>query len=243
MEGIAAYHLWKSYGGRIILRDVTLHIPPGGRAALWGPSGTGKTTLLRLFLRLETPDRGTVTGPEQWAAVFQEDRLLGHLDSLSNLRLALGRAYRADAAAELLDALGIAECPVLSDRSEPPKPSELPVRCVGETNRHAREKGMGKRVRDYSGGMRRRLALARALLSPAQALALDEPFTGLDEDSRRRCVEAVSRLGAGRTILLASHDPRDAADLGARTLDLSEWSGLPGTGTREGTYPPLSGTE
>ena len=55
-----------------------------------------------------------------------------------------------------------------------------------------------------------------------EAIALDEPFTGLDADRRRRCVEAVVRLGTGRTILLASHDPRDGPDLGAETLDLSE---------------------
>ncbi|MBQ9349085.1 MAG: ATP-binding cassette domain-containing protein [Oscillibacter sp.] len=191
MDGIAAEHIWKAYCGQTVLRDVTFQIPPGGWAALRGPSGAGKTTLLRLFLRLEAPNRGTVTGPDRWSAVFQEDRLLEHLDGLSNLRLALGRAYRADAAAETLDALGLGDAG-------------------------------GKRVRDYSGGMRRRLALGRALLSPSDALALDEPFTGLDDDSRRRCVEAVERLGAGRTILLASHDPRDASDLGARTLDLTE---------------------
>lgn len=189
MDGIAAEQVWKSYGGRAVLRGVTFRVPAGGRMALSAPSGAGKTTLLRLFLRLETPDRGTIRGPDRWAAVFQEDRLLDHLDGLANLRLVLGRDYDRDRAAELLDALGLGDVP-------------------------------GKRVRDYSGGMRRRLALARALLSPAEALALDEPFTGLDDDSRRRCVNAILRLGAGRTILLASHDARDALDLGAETLNL-----------------------
>ncbi|WP_300754644.1 ATP-binding cassette domain-containing protein [uncultured Oscillibacter sp.] len=61
-------------------------------------------------------------------------------------------------------------------------------------------------VRAWSGGMRRRLALARALLAPAEALALDEPFTGLDGENRARCVELIRERGGGRPVLLATHD-------------------------------------
>ena len=61
-------------------------------------------------------------------------------------------------------------------------------------------------VRAWSGGMRRRLALARALLAPAEALALDEPFTGLDGENRARCVELIREREGGRPVLLATHD-------------------------------------
>lgn len=62
-----------------------------------------------------------------------------------------------------------------------------------------------KPVRDWSGGMKRRLALARALLAPSDALALDEPFTGLDGENRARCLALIREKGAGKPVLLASH--------------------------------------
>lgn len=188
---LRAEHLWKSYGGAEVLRDVSLTVTAGEPVCLMAPSGTGKTTLLRLLMGLERPDRGRITAPPglRWAAVFQEDRLLETLDAQGNLRFALGPALEAERAAALLAELG------LGDAGDKP-------------------------VRDYSGGMKRRLALARALLSPADALALDEPFTGLDAGSRERCLEAVRRLGAGKLLLLASHDAADAGTLGARIMAL-----------------------
>ena len=191
MKQITAEHLWKSYGGAEVLRDVSLIVREGEPVCLMAPSGTGKTTLLRLLMGLERPDRGRVLTPPgcRWAAVFQEDRLLEQLDALGNLRFALGPALDPEKAAALLAELG------LGDAGEKP-------------------------ARDYSGGMKRRLALARALLAPADALALDEPFAGLDADSRERCLGAIRRQAAGRILLLASHDPDDAPALGARVVAL-----------------------
>ena len=188
---ITLTHVRKSYGGRPVLRDLSLTVEDGSALCLTGPSGRGKTTLLRLLLGLERPDRGRVTASEnlRWAAVFQEDRLLEPLDAMGNLRFALGPGLDGKRAAALLAELGLGD--------------------VGD-----------KAVRDYSGGMKRRLALARALLSPADALALDEPFTGLDAHSREQCLGAVRRLAEGRVLLLASHNADDAPALGARVETL-----------------------
>ena len=73
------------------------------------PSGTGKTTLLRILLGLERPDSGTVEGlaGKRLTAVFQEDRLLEHLSAEGNLRFVLGRVYDPAAARALLDRLGL----------------------------------------------------------------------------------------------------------------------------------------
>lgn len=180
--------LCKSYGGTQVLRDVTFTAGEGV-TCIMAPSGRGKTTLLRILLGLETADSGAVEGSDcRWAAVFQEDRLLEHLDAAGNLRFALGGNYDAAQAAAMLAELGLGD--------------------VG-----------GRAVREYSGGMRRRLALARALLAESDALALDEPFAGLDDKARRRAWSCILRYGR-RPVLLVTHDEEDAAGLGADIVRL-----------------------
>lgn len=170
---IRVEHLCKTYGGRPVLSDLTA-VFPKGITCIAAPSGTGKTTLLRLLLGLERPDGGLVLGAEcRWAAVFQEDRLLEELSAAANLRFALGKI--PENAAGMLERLNL--------RLEDPRP-----------------------VREWSGGMRRRLALARALLAPSDALALDEPFTGLDEENRFRCLPLIQEAGEREPVLLATHD-------------------------------------
>ena len=78
----------------------------------------------------------------------------------------------------------------------------------------------GKLVRDYSGGMKRRLALARALLAPADALALDEPFSGLDEDNREKAIDCIRRRAEGKPVLLVTHNEDDVAGLNAKLIRL-----------------------
>lgn len=183
-------HLYKSYGEKTVLRDLSFTAGVGV-TCLTAPSGGGKTTLLRILLGLERPDAGAVSVPEglRWAAVFQEDRLLPGKDAMGNLRFALGGALDVRRAEALLTRLG------LSDLA-------------------------GKPVRDYSGGMKRRLALARALLADADALALDEPFTGLDPDSRRKALTAIGEAARHRIVLLVSHEVSDADALGAAVVPL-----------------------
>lgn len=187
---IAVKHLCKSFGGRTVLRDLTFTAGPGITAVM-APSGTGKTTLLRILLGLERPDSGTVHGLEgrRLAAVFQEDRLLEQQDWRGNLRFVLGSAFDEAAALTLLEELG------LSDTGPQP-------------------------VVEWSGGMKRRLALARALLSPFDVLILDEPFTGLDGDNRRRAAACVLAQMAQRPVLLVTHDEADAKALSARIIRL-----------------------
>ena len=171
---IRVEHLYKSYGGRPVLTDLSA-VFPKGITCVTAPSGTGKTTLLRLLLGLERPDSGMIRLGEdcRWAAVFQEDRLLDHLPAAANLRFALGVVPRE--AGNMLERLGLS--------LEDPRP-----------------------VREWSGGMKRRLALARALLAAADALALDEPFTGLDGETRARCLERIQAAGADKPVILATHD-------------------------------------
>lgn len=75
-----------------------------------------------------------------------------------------------------------------------------------------------------SGGMRRRVALARALLFEAELVLLDEPFQGLDEDTHQRALAAVKKRTKGRPLLVISHDPADGPALGAKVRTLQELS-------------------
>ena len=178
MTEIRVQNLCKTYGDHVVLHNLSFTAGVGVTRIL-GRSGAGKTTLLRILLGLDQPDSGSLFGPNcRWAAVFQEDRLLGNLDAEDNLRFALGSAYNAAAAKALLGELGLAD--------------------VGS-----------KPIREYSGGMKRRLALARALLAPSDALILDEPFTGLDEENRSIALRCILHAAHTKPVLLASHEALD----------------------------------
>lgn len=191
MKVISVKNLQKSYGTQRVLDDVTFTVTDDQITCVMAPSGVGKTTLLQILMGLEKPDSGTVSLPSncRWAAVFQEDRLLEHLDAMENLKFVLGNDIDLTDAKSLLEDLGLTELE-------------------------------GKLVRDYSGGMKRRLALARALLAPADALALDEPFSGLDEDNREKAIDCIRRRAEGKPVLLVTHNEDDVAGLNAKLIRL-----------------------
>ena len=178
-------HVSKDYGRGPVLRDVSLTVRQGETVCLMGPSGLGKTTLLRCVAGLERPESGSVTGvPERLGYVFQEDRLCGVFSAVANVRLATGRTLRH------LEELGLA--------------------------------GSARRpVSQLSGGMRRRVAIARAVCAGPRLLLLDEAFKGLDDQCRRDTVAYIRRHTPGASLLCVTHDPEEAALLGGRCLDLS----------------------
>lgn len=186
-------HVFKAYGTQQVLSDVSFTLNSNVPTCLMAPSGDGKTTLLRILLGLEKADAGTITLPTpcRWAVVFQEDRLMLHLDALSNLRFVLGKDWDEQKARTLLEELG------LTDYEDKP-------------------------VHSFSGGMKRRLALARALLAPADAVLLDEPFTGLDEESRTKAIACVKNRTANKIVLFTTHQATDAAALGANKILLQK---------------------
>lgn len=186
-------NLSKSYNGHIVLDGLSRVFPEGSLTCVTGRSGCGKTTLLRLIAGLERPDGGEITGvPENGISmVFQEDRLPPRLTADACLRVVLKKG--PDREARIADALA-----ALGVEGEPGQP-----------------------VREFSGGMRRRVALARALLFPSPLVLLDEPFKGLDAATRQRAVAFARPLLAGRTTLLVTHDLADLEAFGDDVLNLS----------------------
>ena len=149
---------------------------PVGLTRIAGNSGIGKTTLLRILLGLERADGGEVAPKDLRWAAVFQEDRL--LEGL-------------DAAGNLRFALGAA----YDDSQAKALLGALGLGDVGE-----------KKARDYSGGMKRRLALTRALLAPCDALALDEPFTGLDAGNREAALTCILRAAKEKIVLLAAHE-------------------------------------
>ncbi|SFP34260.1 NitT/TauT family transport system ATP-binding protein [Oscillibacter sp. PC13] len=187
---IKVENLCKSYDGVQVLKNVSFTAGPGVTCVM-APSGAGKTTLLRILLGLERPDSGNVRGTAEGR---------------------FAAVFQEDRLLEQLDAmenLGFVLGGELNQAGAESLLAEL-----GLSGEH------GKPVREYSGGMKRRLALARALLVPFDALVLDEPFTGLDEENRKHAIACIRSRTAGKPVLLVTHSRDDAAGLDAQTVVL-----------------------
>ena len=228
-----------AYGEKSIFHDFSHRFESGSATCVTGASGRGKTTLLRLAAGLISPDSGSISfsvmncrrvpsepadpqnsgfansrpSPncrhvpsepadpqnsgfanaytfEKKSAVFQNDRLFEGMTAEKNILLAARRGFSRADAFDLAAALGISA-----------EDLRLPVRML-------------------SGGMRRRIAIARALAAEYALLLLDEPFTGLDEANRRRAAALIRCRSAGKTLICATHNEADAALLGAELLRL-----------------------
>lgn len=188
----------KSFEGKRVLAGVSFSINTGAPVCLMAPSGSGKTTLLRIVAGLETADTGRAfMGDEpKWlpriSMAFQDDRLADQASALANTRLPLAPESTA-----------WNEAPALLEQL-----------------------GLGERLHSpagtCSGGERRRIALARALLTPHDILLLDEPFTGLDGTARDTCARIIRERERASIVLVATHDREDAERLGARIYHITQ---------------------
>jgi putative hydroxymethylpyrimidine transport system ATP-binding protein len=188
-----------TYAAQVIFTDLHVQIPGGRFTALLGPSGVGKTTLLRLAAGLDQPEAGAISADDgralagRVAYMGQQDLLLPWLSVLANVTL--GARLRGEPA-DNRRALSLLADVGLADRVD-----DLPG--------------------TLSGGMRQRAALARTLYEDRPVVLMDEPFSALDALTRARVQDLAANLLRGRTVLLVTHDPAEACRLAHLLLVLS----------------------
>jgi len=190
----------KTFRGKVrALDDVSLTVP-GGILGLLGANGAGKTTLMRLLTGLIRPDSGRITiGDHDMSAAagrLAVQRVLGYLPQDLGM-------YPDLTARQFLDYVAL-----LKGLDE--RPSRR--RRVGELLELVNLADAGDRkLRGYSGGMRRRVGIAQALLNDPQLLVVDEPTAGLDPEERIRFRTLLAQLAERRTVLLSTHIVDDVA--------------------------------
>ncbi len=176
---------------KTVLQQLSFTLPETGIVALMGPSGIGKTTLLRLMCGLERPRSGSVTANARSIAVsFQEPRLIPWLNCEENVRFVLSENNKS-----------------LTDLK----------RLFDSFELHGLENAMPDTL---SGGMQQRLSLLRALAHNADLLLLDEPFGGLDKALRERLFPVIKAANPTGLTVIVTHDRYEAEALGATVLTL-----------------------
>jgi heme exporter protein A len=204
MSAVAIEGVWKYYGDFPALRDICLAAETGSCLALIGRNGAGKTTLLRIVGGFSRPGKGQVRilgTPPRETGTRRNIGFLGHgiavydeLSALENLVL-YAKLYGLD------------------------KPRQKALEWLEHTGLERVRDGL---VREFSRGMRQRLAVARAFLHDPSVLLLDEPFTALDD----RAIAVLQRLlreglAQGKTIVMSTHQLREALELASHVALLN----------------------
>ncbi len=186
-------HLSKSFGTLNIFTQVNLSLHSGRIYCLMGPSGSGKTTFLRILLGLEQADSGSMEGLHgiRSSAVFQENRLCEPFTPVDNIVMVI---------------------PGRTSRSRKQAREEL--------SRLLPEEALSRPVSTLSGGMKRRVSIVRALSVPCDMIIMDEPFTGLDENTKLSVIRYIKEKTRDKLVIISTHQEEDVALLGGTLMTL-----------------------
>ncbi|MBE7719121.1 MAG: ABC transporter ATP-binding protein [Lacrimispora celerecrescens] len=190
---VKVIHLSKSFGTLNIFTQVNLSLHSGRIYCLMGPSGSGKTTFLRILLGLEQADSGSMEGLHgiRSSAVFQENRLCEPFTPVDNIVMVI---------------------PGRTSRSRKQAREEL--------SRLLPEEALSRPVSTLSGGMKRRVAIVRALSVPCDMIIMDEPFTGLDENTKLSVIRYIKEKTRDKLVIISTHQEEDVALLGGTLMTL-----------------------
>jgi len=188
---IRLINLTKRFGDKTVLDNVNLCFAEGRISCLMGPSGRGKTTIANLIMGLIKPDSGTIEGCRDKA---------------------IAAVFQEDRLIEHWDAEK--NIRLVCDKSVDSEQIRQELKKVGINDYK------NKAVSSFSGGMRRRVALVRALMAKGDIVILDEPFKGLDDAVKKQVIEYLKSKIKGKTVIVITHDRTDAALLDADLVTL-----------------------
>lgn len=192
---ITLEHVTKRIGNKVVIDDCNLVVQPNEAVCLWGPSGAGKTTLLELAAHIIKPSSGRV--------------VLGSSK--------IGCAFQDDILIPWLDAF---ENIVFALTDQSSKAKDLAHYWLDQFGLPA-----DKRPPEMSGGMKRRLNLARAFASEPDILFLDEPFVFLDEEWQLVTAQKIKEfISPEKAVLMVSHQREYLAEIGCRVVKTVDWS-------------------
>jgi phospholipid/cholesterol/gamma-HCH transport system ATP-binding protein len=225
---IEIVHLQKAFGDNVVLRDFNLTIENGENVVVMGKSGIGKTILIKCIIGLIKPDGGTLR-------VFGQDiSKLGHRE-LDELRMRIGFVFQSSALYDSMTVRENLEFPLRRDRRK---------KISGNIEDHVREalKNVGLEhaidlmPSELSGGMRKRIGIARGLILNPEIVLYDEPTTGLDpitsEEITRLILELQKKYKT--TSIIITHDVALARETANRIVFLTD-----GIAYKQGTYDEL----
>lgn len=190
MKDIVLSGISKAFDGKAVISDISLMIKAGETVCIRGRSGIGKTTLLRIIAGLTQPDSGTMSGVPDRIAFV----------------------FQEDRLCEEFSALSNVR--LVTGRA---MPEETILKHLGELELAG---SAMTPVRDFSGGMKRRVALARAVCAEPELLILDEPFKGLDYELKLRAIAYIKKHSVGKSVICVTHDPSEAELMGGSVIDL-----------------------
>lgn len=183
---IEMIHITKQFDGKQILKDCNITFAEGKVNCLMGASGTGKTTLINILMGLIKPDSGEIRG-------------------VQGKRFAA--VFQEDRLIEHWDA--IKNIRLVCDKEITDE------KIIQELEEVAISERTAKPVSSFSGGMKRRVAIVRAVMAKSDILIFDEPFKGLDMELRMKAIEYINHRSKGKTVIVITHDKEEANSLGA----------------------------
>ena len=186
-------NLTKAYDRQAVLENLSLTFDDGSFTCIMGKSGVGKTTLLNILMGLENADSGVICGldDKKVSVVFQENRLCNNITALLNIKMVIQKDSR------------------ITDDKIPEY-----LRRIGLGN------DLKKPVSEYSGGMKRRVAILRALLADFDLLIMDEPLKGLDDETKETVIALIKELTKEKTVIMTTHDDSEASLLEANIISI-----------------------
>ncbi|HVD99475.1 MAG TPA: ATP-binding cassette domain-containing protein [Cytophagaceae bacterium] len=228
MAVVKIEHLKKSFGKNDVLKDMNLRIEPGENVVVLGKSGSGKSVLIKCLVRLIEPDDGTIV-------VFDKNMADLNEDELNQIRKKIGFLFQS---AALYDSMTVRENLEFPLRVLKLKSQEERDNLVLEALRNVGlEEAIDKMPSELSGGMRKRIGLARTLILKPEIMLYDEPTTGLDPITAREISKLILDVQKkyNTASVIITHDIECARIAGNRLVIIKD-----GAPFAEGTYQQLS---